>query len=82
MISSLQNHESAQRIKIANINSKYRLKFQNVTPLPTPPDTPEKNKQRNKSYISLSKELQEKVIFQPKFYKTVLALTYTINCSC
>ena len=31
IISTFQNHESAQRIKLTNKHSKYSLKFENVT---------------------------------------------------
>ena len=66
IIDTFQNHESVQRIKLANFYSKSSLKFNSFSQLDV-----------KKEILSLfSKETPEKVIFQERYWKTTLTLTY------
>ena len=57
IIDNFQNHESVQRIKLANFHSKSSLKFNSVSELDV-----------KKEILNLSsKKLPEKEIFQPRY---------------
>ena len=57
IIDTFQNHESVQRIKLANFHSKSSLKFNSVSEVDV-----------KKEVLNLSSK-KEKVIFQPKYLK-------------
>ena len=57
IIDTFQNHESVQRIKLANFHSKSSLKFNSVSKLDV----------QKEILIHLPKKIPEKVIFQSRY---------------
>ena len=66
IINTSQNPESIQGIKLTNFHSKFSFKFNSVSELDF-----------KKEILSLSsKKVPEKVIFQPRYLKAAVSLTY------